>query len=272
LGVLVAIVLGAVQGLTEFLPVSSSAHLILVRLLFGLDADRLGMAFDVACHVGTLVAVVGFFRQDLVAMAVALPGMFQRAAVGPARRLQLIAIGTLPIVGAGLAVAGGIEERLRTPLVASVTLALGGLLFLWVEHAGARRRSEESLGFGEGLAIGVAQAVALVPGVSRSGATMTVGMAFGLTREAAARFSFVLGIPAIAAAAGHEGLHLLKVGLTSSDAGMFAVGMVTSALVGYVAIKYLLRYLVGHSLAVFAWYRIAVAGLVLGWWLAGRVA
>jgi undecaprenyl-diphosphatase len=269
LGVLAAILLGAVQGLTEFLPVSSSAHLILARMLFGADADRLGMAFDVACHVGTLLAVVTFFRQDLIAMAAAVPGVFTRAAEGPARRLQLVVVGTLPVVVIGLLVAGRIEEQLRTPLVASVTLALGALLFFWVERVGSRSRDDGSLTAGEGLAIGVAQAVALVPGVSRSGATITMGMLVGLTRESAARFSFVLGVPAIVAAAGHEGLHLLKTGMGPGDATMFLVGMGTSAIVGYAAIKYFLRYLTGHSLAAFAWYRLVVASLVLGWWLAG---
>ena len=269
MGVLAAILLGAVQGLTEFLPVSSSAHLILARMLFGVDAERLGMAFDVACHVGTLVAVVAFFRQDLLAMATTVRGVFQRAADGAARRLQLVVFGTLPVVVLGVLVAGRIEEQLRTPLVASVTLALGALLFFWVERVGSRSRDDGSLTSGEGLAIGVAQAVALVPGVSRSGATITMGMALGLTRESAARFSFVLGVPAIMAAAGHEGLHLLKAGLGRDDATMFLVGMSTSAIVGYAAIKYFLKYLSGHSLAAFAWYRLVVAALVLGWWLAG---
>jgi undecaprenyl-diphosphatase len=267
LGVLAAILLGAVQGLTEFLPVSSSAHLILVRMLFGADADRLGIAFDVACHVGTLGAVMVFFRQDLAAMAAAVPGAFGRAPDEAARRLRLVAIGTLPVIAAGLLLAGSIEEQLRTPLVASAMLALGALLFFWVERVGSRNRDDRSLTLGEGLAIGAAQAVALVPGVSRSGATITVGMLAGLTRESAARFSFVLGVPAIMAAAGHEGLHLLKAGIGRDDATMFLVGMSTSALVGYAAIKYFLKYLAGHSLAVFAWYRLVLAALVLGWWL-----
>ena len=195
MGVLAAILLGAVQGVTEFLPVSSSAHLILVRQLFGLDASALGLAFDVACHVGTLAAVVAYFRQDLVEMAAAVPSVLRRGATGPARRLRLVAVGTVPVVVIGLLMAGRIEEQLRTPLVASAMLALGALLFFWVERVGSRTRDERSLTAGESLAVGVAQAAALVPGVSRSGATITMGMALGLTREAAARFSFVLGVP-----------------------------------------------------------------------------
>lgn len=268
MGVLAAILLGAVQGVTEFLPVSSSAHLILARQLFGTDAASLGMAFDVACHVGTLLAVVAYFRQDLLEMAAAAPRAFRRTADGAARRLQLVALGTVPVVLVGVVLAGRIEDQLRTPLVASVTLALGALLFFWVERVGSRNRDDRSLTAAEGLAIGAAQAVALVPGVSRSGATITMGMAIGLTREAAARFSFVLGVPAIMAAAGHEGLHLLKDGMGGRDALIFLVGMGTSAIVGYAAIKYLLKYLINHSLAAFAWYRLVIAALVVGWWLA----
>jgi len=268
-GLFEAILLGAVQGLTEFLPVSSSAHLILVRLLFGWDADRLGMAFDVACHVGTFLAVVAFFWRDLIGMTVALPRLFSPTADGDARRLQLIALGTLPVVAAGLTVAG-IEDSLRTPVVAAATLAAGALVFFWVERVGRRQRSDTSLSAAEAVGIGVAQAVALVPGVSRSGATMSAGLWLGLTREAAARFSFLLGVPAILAAAGHEGLHLLKAGMTAADATVFGVGMVTSAVVGYVGIRFFLKYIGRHSLAAFAWYRLAVAALVVAWWLAGR--
>ena len=268
MGVFAAVLLGAVQGVTEFLPVSSSAHLILVRLLFGVDAAALGMAFDVACHVGTLLAVVAYFRRDLIEMALAAPGALRHAADGAARRLQLVALGTVPVVVVGVLLAGKIEDQLRTPIVASATLALGALLFFWVERVGARNRDDRSLTAAEGVAVGMAQAAALVPGVSRSGATITMGMAFGLTREAAARFSFVLGVPAILAAAGHEGLHLAKAGMGAGEAAIFLVGMATSAIVGYAAIKYFLRYLIDHSLAAFAWYRLVIAALVLGWWLA----
>lgn len=268
MGVLAAILLGAVQGVTEFLPVSSSAHLILVRQLFGKDAAQLGMAFDVACHVGTLFAVAAYFRHDLIEMAAALPGVFSHDPDGPTRRLRLVAIGTVPAIILGLLLAGGIEDRLRTPLVASAMLALGALLFFWVERVGSRKRDDTTLTVGEGVAIGVAQAVALVPGVSRSGATITMGMFLGMTRESAARFSFVLGAPAIVAAAGHEGLHLMKAGMAPGDATIFLLGMGTSAVVGYAAIKYFLRYLTSHSLAAFAWYRLVIAAIVVGWWLA----
>jgi undecaprenyl-diphosphatase len=268
-----ALVLGIVQGATEFLPVSSSAHLLLARLFFGFDADQLGMAFDVACHVGTLAAVVAYFRDDLIAMAKAAPAALSRDARGPARQLQLMAAGTVPVIVVGVLFAGRIEDTLRTPWVVVCTLFVVGALFLAIERVerrSPRRGDEASVGFGQSVVIGVAQAAALVPGVSRSGATITAGMATGLRRDAAARFSFVLGVPAILAAAGHEGLHLLKAGLPGDQAVLFGIGMVTSAIVGYVVIRFFLKYLAGHTLAVFAWYRIALAAITTIWLVSGR--
>jgi undecaprenyl-diphosphatase len=268
-----AIVLGLVQGLTEFLPVSSSAHLILARTLLGWDADSLGLAFDVACHVGTLAAVVAYFRSDLVELAAAMPGLI-RAPVWPAdgagRRLRLMAIGTVPVVAAGLLMAGAAEDALRTPWVTVVTLVAVAVLFLLVERSGRATRGDEAITPAAALGIGAAQAAALVPGVSRSGATITAGMFFGLRREAAARFSFVLGVPAILAAAAHEGLHLFKTGMNTEQAGLFLIGMGVSGAVGYVTIKYFLKYLVSHTLAPFAWYRIALAAVTAAWLISGR--
>jgi undecaprenyl-diphosphatase len=264
-----AVLLGIVQGLTEFLPVSSSAHLILARLVFGWDADQFGLSFDVACHVGTLLAVVAYFRHDLWAMVRAVPDVFRTSDSEPARLIGLVAVGTVPVVIVGLLWASVIESRMRTPGVAAAALALGALGFFLVERCGSRTRGEASLGYGESLAVGCAQAVALVPGVSRSGATMTLAMAFGLRRDAAARFSFLLGIPAIVAAAAHAGLDLLKTGLRPDEVSLFVVGLMTSAVVGYAAIGTLLRYLTRHSLAAFAWYRLAVALAVLLGMLAG---
>lgn len=261
-----AALLGVVQGLSEFLPISSSAHLILARAFFGWDGEAFGLAFDVACHVGTLAAVVVYFRHDLIAMARALPELFQGTPA--ARRLWLIGIGTVPAVVVGLLFARAIEHGLRTPAVAGWTLAIGALGLLWVERLPPRTRDEHGVGPGEALAIGVAQASALVPGVSRSGATITVGMLLGLRRDAAARFSFLLGVPAILAAAGKEGLALARTGLGPDEARLFVVGMVSSAVVGYLTIKYFLRYLATHRLDVFAYYRLALAAAVLAWSLA----
>ena len=258
-----AAILGVVQGLTEFLPVSSSAHLILARLFFGFDADKFGLAFDVACHVGTLIAVLIYFRTELARLVSALPRLFDLTDP-EARLIWLLAIGTLPAVVVGLLFKHQIEDELRTPAIAASMLAAGGLLFFVAEAAGSKTRSESSLTFVEAALIGCAQALALVPGVSRSGATITAALFIGLRRAEAARFIFLLAIPAILGAAASEAPKLLKAGL-GDTAPLFLVGVVTSAIVGYAAVKFFIRYLGNHSLAVFAWYRLAIAAAVAIW-------
>ncbi len=258
-----ALLLGLVQGLTEFLPVSSSAHLILARALFGFDGDKFGMAFDVACHIGTLIAVVIFFRGEVARMVAALPRLFDKADPD-ARLIWLIAVGTIPAIVVGVLFKHQIEDNLRTPSVVAVTLALGAVLFFVAERSGSKTRAEGSLTLAEAFLIGCAQAVALIPGVSRSGATITVALLIGLRRAEAARFIFLLAIPAILGAAASEGPKLLKAGMGDA-APLFLIGVVSSAVVGYAAVKYFIRYLGNHSLAAFAWYRLALAGTVVIW-------
>jgi len=267
--VLEAVLLGVIQGLTEFLPVSSSAHLILAKAFFGWDADRFGLSFDVACHLGTLLAVLVYFRHDLARMVAAAPRVLSRAQDAPARLAWLIAVGTIPVVVVGLLLRN-LEDQLRTPAVVGITLALGGVLLLWAERVARRTRQAEDLGSGEAFALGCAQSAALVPGVSRSGATLTLALFLGLRRDTAARFSFLLGVPAIAAAAAHEGLKMAHEPLPPGTAELFMVGIAVSAVVGYLTIKYFLRYLASHSLSVFAWYRLALAAAVAVWLIAGR--
>jgi undecaprenyl-diphosphatase len=258
--------LGVVQGLSEFLPVSSSGHLILGRALLGWDLGRFGLPFDVACHVGTLIAVTAFFARDVRAMVVALPGGLMGRPGEYERLIRLIAIGCLPLVPVVLLFMDVIES-VRSPAVVAVALAIGGVGLLLAERFGAMRRSEDSITAIEALVIGVAQASALIPGVSRSGATLTVAMLFGLRREAAARFVFLLSLPAVAAAAAKEGLELSDVGMEGVPVTLLLVGLVTSAIVGYLTIRFFLRYLANHSLAVFAYYRFALAAVTLLWLL-----
>jgi undecaprenyl-diphosphatase len=258
-----AALLGVVQGLTEFLPVSSSAHLILARLFFGFDGDKFGLAFDVACHVGTLIAVLIYFRADIARLLGAVPRLFRRDDPD-AHLIWLLVVGTIPAVIAGLLFKNLIEEHLRTPAIAAAMLAAGALVFFVAEAVGDKRRTEGSLTLGEAFLIGCAQAVALVPGVSRSGATISVALLLGLRRAEAARFIFLLAIPAILGAAASEAPKLLKAGLGDS-ASLFAIGVVSSAIVGYLAVKYFIRYLGNHSLAVFAWYRLALAAVTVLW-------
>lgn len=264
-----AALLGVVQGLTEFLPVSSSAHLILARAFFGWDPGALGLAFDVSVHAGTLIAVALFFRAELAAMAAAAPTAWRRETGPGGRLLRLVVVGTLPIVPAGALYSGDVEAALRTPQVAAAMLAVGAVALLAVERLRSRRRGEASLGALEALAIGFGQASALVPGVSRSGATIVVGMLLGLRRDAAARFGFLLGVPAIAAAAIKEGTELAGAGLDGQTWWLFAVGTVTSAIVGYLTVKYFMRFLAGHRLDGFAYYRLALA-LAAVVWMAAR--
>lgn len=261
---LIAVLLGAIQGLTEFLPVSSSAHLILARALFGWDADVFGLPFDVALHAGTLAAVLVYFRNDVRGMLLAAPTLLT-ARLGPGKLARLIVIGTIPVVIVGVLFADWLEAHLRTPAVIAATLTIGAVAMLAAERLVAKTRDEPSLTGADAVLMGVGQATALVPGMSRSGSTIAAGMLLGMTRQSAARFSFLLGIPAIGAAAAKEGVHLLGVGLSHDEVLLFAVGMLTSATVGYFTIKYFLRYLAGHRLDVFAYYRLALAAGTVLW-------
>jgi undecaprenyl-diphosphatase len=267
--ILAAVVLGIVQGLTEFLPVSSSAHLILGRAFFGWDAGALGLAFDVACHLGTLLAVVVFFRAELMQMVAALPRIWS-VSDPTARLIWLIVVGTLPTVVAGLLYTHAVEEALRTPLVAAATLVIGGVLMLVAERAGRGVETEQALGPGGALAIGAGQAAALVPGMSRSGTTISIGLFLGLRRDAAARFTFLLSIPAILAAGAKESLELARIGVSADAVTLFAVGMIVSGVVGYLTIRFFLRYLAGHRLDVFAYYRFALAAVTFLWLWSGK--
>lgn len=260
-----AALLGVVQGLTEFLPVSSSGHLILARAFFGWDPGRFGIAFDAACHVGTLLAVVAYFRDDVVRLLVAAPGALTGRDGEDERLGRLIIVGTIPVVIVGGLFADVIEARIRTPLIVAINLVIGAIGLLWVERIGRQDREARSLGYGEALAIGVAQAAALAPGLSRSGNTLIVSMFRGLKRDSAARFVFLMSLPAVFAVAVKEVIDLSAIGFAGVPLTLMAVGLVVSGLVGYVTVKYFLRYLASHSLAVFAYYRFALAAVTFVW-------
>ena len=264
-----AILLGAIQGLTEFLPVSSSAHLILARTFFGWEVPpEFGLAFDVALHVGTLAATVFFFRAEILAMVRSLPSALSTDAGPSARMSRLIVIGTIPVVIVGIVFSDVIENVLRTPAVAAGALAVGAAAMLIVERLGERRRTEHDLGWLDACLIGCAQASALIPGVSRSGSTITVGMFLGVRRDAAARFTFLLAIPAMVAAAAKEALELRHMPVATGGYEAIAAGTVASAIVGYLTIKYFLRFLGRHRLDVFAYYRLLLAGATVMWLIA----
>jgi undecaprenyl-diphosphatase len=266
LELLQAIVLGIVQGLTEFLPVSSSGHLLLGQYFLGLDQERFGLSFDVALHMGTLVAVVSYFWRDLLRMAFAFFRSFSHrdlANDADQRMAYLIIAATVPAAVIGFFLEGFFEgPAVRSPWVVVFNFVLIGVLFIVGEVVGKRTRRASKLRFGEAAGIGFAQAAALVPGVSRSGATITLGLFLGLRREEAARFSFLMSVPIIAGAGSLKVGEVILQGMDAAQAVLFVVGLVTSAVVGYVTIRFLLNYLTNHSLRAFAFYRFGVAAVV----------
>lgn len=265
LELLQAIVLGVVQGLTEFLPVSSSGHLLLGQYFFGLDQDRFGLSFDVALHMGTLVAVVSYFWRDLSRMAFAFFRSFSHRDLtndADQRMAYLIIASTVPAALIGFLFEGFFEDTVRSPWVVVFNFVLIGTLFIVGEVVGGKTRRASKLRFGEAVGIGFAQAAALVPGVSRSGATITLGLFLGLRREEAARFSFLMSVPIIAGAGSLKVGEVISQGMDAAQVLLFVVGFVTSAAVGYVTIRFLLNYLTNHSLRAFAFYRFGVAGVV----------
>jgi undecaprenyl-diphosphatase len=259
-----AIFLGVVQGLTEFLPVSSSGHLLLAQYFLGVDQERFGLPFDAAIHSGTVLAVVSFFWQDLLGMARAFVRSLPRPDFSdPEVRLAyLVLVATVPAALTGFFFEDFFATEMRSPWVVVFNLVLVGTLFLVAEAVGRMNRDASKLGALGALAVGLAQASALVPGVSRSGATITVGLFLGLRREQAARFSFLMSVPITAAAAGLSLSDAVGAGMDAHEGVLFLAGSATSAVVGYLAIKFLLRFLANHSLKVFAYYRFGLAALV----------
>jgi len=257
-----AIVLAIVQGLSEFLPISSSGHLILVPYFLGWKDQ--GLAFDVAVHVGTLFAVVAYFRVQLLTMTRAWFGSFAGGGMTPDARLAwCVVIGTVPVGIVGLLFSDLIEKMLRNPLFVAGTLSVFGLLMWIADRFGAHRRDEYTVGWRDAMLIGCAQALALMPGTSRSGVTMTMARMLGLTREAAARFSFLLAVPGIAMAGGYELLQLLGEPDGSVNWSMMSLGLVVSAITGYFCIHWLLKVIGRIGLAPFAIYRFALAALIV---------
>jgi undecaprenyl-diphosphatase len=266
--ILQAIVLGITQGLTEFAPVSSSGHLILVPWLFGwsiLDNPDLNKTFDVALHIGTLVGAVLYFRRELWRYLVAwLRSIARRSIESVDERIAwALVIGTIPGAIAGALFEGFITDKLGQPGLIAVMLAVFGVVLYVVDKRAPSRKSLQAVSVPDGLVMGIAQALALQPGVSRSGVTMTAGRLLAIDRESAARFSFLLSIPIIAGAGLFKGLEVARDGLPPGMAAPFLWGMVSSAISGFLVIAFLLSYLRRRDFFIFMAYRIAVAVLVL---------
>jgi len=257
--ILQIIVLALVQGLTEFLPISSSAHLILVPYLT--DWPDQGLAFDVAVHVGTLTAVVIYFRKEISKMFFAWLASLKGKHSEDSRLAWGVLIGTIPVGLAGLLFKDVISEHLRTPLVIAVTTLIFGFLLWYADWSGKRQRDEHSLSWKDIIVIGCAQAIALIPGTSRSGITITAGLMLGLTASAAARFSFLLSIPVIVLAGGMETLDYLEVA-SIDDKHDLIIGALISAVSAYLCIHYFLMLLERVGMTPFVIYRL-VLGIVL---------
>jgi undecaprenyl-diphosphatase len=208
--------------------------------------------------------VVVYFWRDVAAMLAAAPGALTGRGGRTERLVRLIVVGTVPIVAVALLFGDGLET-LRSPAVVATTLVIGAIGLLIAEAVGAKTRDEQTVGYGLAVAIGCAQALALIPGISRSGATLTVAMLAGLSRASAARFVFLLSLPAVLAAAAKELIDVAEIGVAGLPVTLFVIGLVVSGVVGYLTIKYFLRYLANHSLAVFAYYRFALAAVTLVW-------
>lgn len=252
--------LAILQGLTEFLPISSSAHLILLPRLSGWEDQ--GLAFDVAVHVGTLSAVIWYFRHDLVVMLRDWSSsLVQRKRVGDSNLVWAVGLGTIPVGLAGLLFKDIVEGSLRSPMVIALATIGFGLLLWWADAMGKRQRDEHTIGWRDVVIIGIAQAVALIPGTSRSGITMTAGLALGLTRSAAARFSFLLSIPVILLAGGLNGIELAASELPVEWSALI-IGIVISGISAYLCIHFFLKLLERIGMLPFVIYRL-VLGVVL---------
>jgi len=260
-----ALILGVVQGLTEFLPISSSAHLIFFPEVLGWP--HMGRSFDVALHVGTLLALLIYFRAELARYVPAAISSLSQWHIGKdrdRRMVWMILASCLPAFAVGAFFDDFIEARMDTVPVMASLLIIFALVMLIADRGRALERNLESIGWIDVLVIGFCQALALFPGVSRSGITMTAGMFRKLTREAAARFSFLMSIPAIAGAAAYEGLGLLRHPIQEPGAALyFGVGVLTSFISGFLCIAFLLRFLRTHTFWGFVVYRVALGGLLL---------
>jgi undecaprenyl-diphosphatase len=251
----VAVGLGLIQGLSEFLPISSSAHLILMPWFMGWPDP--GLAFDVALHLGTLGAVLAYFWRDWIRLLVAAP----RPHTPDGRLFWLLMLSAIPGGIAGVLFDSLAEQALRSPLLIAGALATMGLVLLAADRFGPRHRHLHAIGITDALLIGIAQAGAIIPGVSRSGITIAVARARGIERASAARFSFLLGTPVIAGAALYKLRHLLDTPGTLN--GPFVAGVATAAVVGALSIGALLRYLQRAGLGIFVLYRLLLAALVV---------
>ena len=261
MSILQAIIFGAVQGVTEFLPISSTAHLILLPWFMGWPDP--GLSFDVALHLGTLIALLIYFRSEWIALIASALNLIRGRTSDPNARMALfIIVATIPGAIAGALFENTVENALRAPQLIALTLIALAVVLVVAEFTARRKKNLEDISWGDAMTVGFAQALAIVPGCSRSGTTITAALFRGMNREAAARFSFYLSAPIIGGAVAKKTLDILKLGLTAGQLTPFAIGIVTSGIVGYLSIAFLMRYLQNHSTFLFVYYRIALGAVV----------
>lgn len=251
-----AAILGLVQGLTEFLPVSSTAHLILVQEVLKLDPERFGLSFDVALHLGTALAVLLYFARTWWSLLRDLIG-------GRWQMPLLVIVGTLPAAVAGVLLESTVERTLRAPIYIVVGLVVGSLVFVGAERIARQRRAIGDLSLGDATYMGAAQAIALLPGISRSGITISAGLTRDLRREDATRFSFLLATPVILGAGAKTLLDARKAEALFSEPGVLAIGFVVSFVAGITAVAFMVRFLRTNSLNWFVAYRLLLAALIV---------
>jgi len=261
LNLLHALILGIIQGLTEFIPVSSTAHLLIGQQLFGIPADDAMFSFLVIVQLGSLISLFAFYWKDLLAIAKATLD-FRRST--PERNLGIyIIVATIPALIAGYLLKDAVEALFRTPLLqASIRLFSAAVLLTLAELLTRKNRNLESITWLDALIIGLFQIIAVFPGASRSGTTISGGMFRGFDRPSAARFAFLMSVPVLLAAGGYEMLDVIKMPNLSEFLPLLAVGFITAAIVGWFAIKWLIDYLSKGSLYIFAAY-CAVVGLIV---------
>lgn len=256
-----AFVLGALQGFAEVLPISSSAHLILVPWL--LNWPESGLTFDVALHLGTFIALAAYFRRDIIELVFnTFDAISTRSLNTPAKRLPfLIVAATVPAAIVGKLFEHKFEDIFRSnPLLIAIFLVVFGLILGLVDMLGRKRRILDEINTSNAMVIGLLQCLALIPGVSRSGITITAGLMLGFTRETAARFSFLMSLPIVAGAALLKTVDIVKHGIPAGEGMPMLVGIAVSAVTGYISVAFLLRFVQKRTLSPFVWYRVLVGG------------
>jgi len=261
------ILLGAVQGITEFLPISSTGHLILIEKLLGISQENFGLTFDALLHLGTLISLLWFFKKDWLNIITTPFRLKDKKNSQDLNLIKLLIVATIPGALFGLVLEKKVETVFRSPLLVGISLIVFSFVLVVVEKWSQKSKTIKDLKTKDAILTGFAQAVALIPGVSRSGITIAAGMWEGLTREQAAKFTFLISAPIIAGAGGKKLIDVILLSLNrqmpQGELGFYLLGMLSAAVFGYLTIKYFLKFISSNSLYPFIYYRIFLGLLVI---------